>query len=91
MRLRRPSNAILKLEVGSEFCKKLEVGSQFYKKLEVGSQLCKKLEVASQIFKKLEDRGSLRFVHYKYLSMQCENLCIKGHLLILITNHIRFF
>ena len=52
-----PSIAIIKLEVGSKFCKKLEVGSQFYKKLEVGSQLCKKLEVASQLFKKLEVRG----------------------------------
>ena len=86
-----PSIAIIKAEVGSKFCKKLEIGRQFYKKLEVGSQLWKKLEVASRIFKKLEDRGSLRFVDYKYLSMQCESLSIKGHFLILITNHIQFF
>ena len=46
-----PSNAIIKFEVGSKFCKKLEVGNQFSKKLEVGSQLCKKLEVTSQLFK----------------------------------------
>ena len=86
-----PSNAIVKLKVGSNFCKKLEVGSQFYKKLEVGSQLCKKLEVASQFFQKLGDRGSLRYVHYKFLSMRCKNLNIKGYLLILITTHIQFF
>ena len=52
-----PSNSIIKLEVGSIFCKKLEVGSQFYKMLEVGRQLCKKLEAAGQLFKKLEVRN----------------------------------
>ena len=83
-----PSIAMIKLEVGSKLCKKLEVKSQFYKKLEVGSQIVKKLEVASQFLNKLEVRGSLRFVHYNILSMRCENKDIKGHLLILITNHI---
>ena len=34
---------ILKLEVGSRFCKKLEVGSRFCKKMEVGSRFEKKM------------------------------------------------
>ena len=52
-----PSIAIIKLEVGSNFCKKLEVENQFYKKFEVGSQICKKLKVGSQLWKKLEVRS----------------------------------
>ena len=67
-----PSISIIKLEVGSKFCKKLEVGSQIYKKLEVGSQLCKKLEVASQLFKKLEVRGH-KYGSWKSLKLESRN------------------